>query len=825
MSRKHKPHASPPRPGAPAATAPDAEGLAQAALAAARYKDAIEQYKALLKAERRPQWIAALADAYAGRADQLAEKGMIKEAIALWRTRAEACATPLLSGRYVSWLLQGGQAEQAFALLGNAKSLTAEIHDWIQNELAAAALHAPDSWLAKLPPDMPLVRHRAAAQAAIAAASSGDDAALNEALQAIAFRSPYRDLRPLLRAMALLRTDPREATAMLDRIPPGGPFDRLAAALRVAAAPREQWLAGLRPLDDASRTLVLDLAGCPEAQRPLVSELARAADATALLECLVRQRQAMPDARSLCLRLLPHVPQRLDFCRSAFGPLAPDEVERMLALADELKQNHECALGHWLRLVDRWRNQPAQRMRAALVLRHLASNRRFSDSDEANDPQMLDWLAQSLDLDPTDRDGELRLLRGLRESGDLKQVRQRLDAARERFPGDSAVLIEAVHTALASGAFKKAIGLAKQVLQVDPINPQVRSVIGQAHLSHARKQIESRNAKGARRELEEARHWLRSTADLAILGALRGLAAEVPAEGDALLRQALADLGGTLAAAFQLGLEAARVRIEPPGVLRRAGADLNTLPGPAELVAFAQALNAQPAADRAARRALEPLTLLLQRAAAQSQGGENDLVLICDALHRHHLAGLTSRFAEQAAKRWPLRPEFVYFSISSSYAKDPWRIPPRDFDRLEDAFERAQERGDRRTASRLNDLLVRSAGMPRMHGGGWPGAARPMPDEDAPLGNGLQAIAAFAEVISQGGEKEVLAMIKGMLGGRDYEQLRREIGGDDKQFAARLVQLLASAQVQEEAQAAGRRPAPKRREQPFDDRQPGLFDD
>ena len=65
MSRKNRP-----KPGSvsPSAT-PQA---AEAALAASRYKEAIEHFKALLKRERSPVWLEGLAAAYAGRADQLA---------------------------------------------------------------------------------------------------------------------------------------------------------------------------------------------------------------------------------------------------------------------------------------------------------------------------------------------------------------------------------------------------------------------------------------------------------------------------------------------------------------------------------------------------------------------------------------------------------------------------------------------------------------------------------------------------------------------------------------------------------------------------------
>ena len=64
---KHKSPAT--RSVAGSAALPDNAG---AALRASSFKEAIEGYKELLKRERRPEWLAGLAAAYAGRAAQLA---------------------------------------------------------------------------------------------------------------------------------------------------------------------------------------------------------------------------------------------------------------------------------------------------------------------------------------------------------------------------------------------------------------------------------------------------------------------------------------------------------------------------------------------------------------------------------------------------------------------------------------------------------------------------------------------------------------------------------------------------------------------------------
>lgn len=830
MSRKNRAKpasrvAIPPTGG----TAADADQLADAALAAARYKEAIEHFKDLLKRERRATWLDGLAVAYAGRAGQLAAKGMLKEALALWRTRAEACQAPLLDGPYVRWLMQAGQIELALEMLPSVDQLPPAARDAARAQLAPAVLVAPDHLLTGLSDESRA--QRAAARAAIAACAQGDAQGLELALQAISFRSPYRDLRPLLKALVLRATDPPAAAAALARVPDQGPFQALAQVLRVCLLPGTDWFAGLRGLDDAGRALVLELKGCPQPQRTLLLDLlARSAHAAPapqdLLDLLLRHRRLMANdvARRLCLRLLPHVPQRLDAVRANLPPLDASDQERVLALAAELKQRHDLAEEHWLRLVKLLRHAPNGARRAALVLRRLADEHAHHSPDGSLCVHALDWLTQSLKLDPGDRDTHLRLLRDARLSDDLKQARRWLDDALRQFPGDALILQEAVETALAAGAYKKAAGLAKQVLDADPLNPRVRALVGKAHLAHARKLIGNGKLPAARRELDEAANWLRSASERGLLGLLRGLATEPAAAGDALLRQGVADLGGLLVGTFHLLLEGKRISkagaFAPQDLVRRAGVDVFTTPDAAEVVALAQALHASAQRDAAVPVAVGVMSGMLGRAAASLRWSESDYLLICEALHRHELTDLTGRFAGAALEHWPGRPVFIYFVAASRFGAAPWQMPPDEWQRLDRVFEVARDQGDERTATRLSKLLGAADGV-----GGF-GLPPRLPDlgRDGDFGNVME------QLLKIGGEDQILEMARQELGKALFEQVRREVNGSKRQFAQALIRLLTAAEALEAGPAPDIQPPPARR--PREPRrsasatqQPDLFDD
>ena len=841
MSHKKKPASIVPASTDTAAVA----ALAAASLGAARYKDAIEHFKGLLKRERRPAWLDGLAAAYAGRAEQLAGKGMVKEAVALWRTRADACDVALLGGPYVAWLLHSGQVEQALGLLATVDQLPPEAQALAHTQLAGAVLVAPDRLLTGLPADSPLLTHRAAARAALAACARGDETALADALQAISFRSPYRDLRPLLKALALQTSDPQQAATALARVPGKGPFEPLTKALRVCLMPGTGWLAGARQLDEAGRTLVLDLKGCPESQRALVLDLMARAGETAstpleLCDVLLRHRRALAAgvARSVCLRLLPHAPQRLDAFRASFPPLLAAEQERLLALAAELKEQPDEAETHWLRFVKSLGATPADaagRQRAALVLRRLADAHADHSPDGKLCQHARDWLGQSLALDPGDLSSHLRLVRDARLCGDLRPARTWLDAARKHFPAEASLLQEAVEIALAAGSFKKAAGLAKQVLQLDPINPRVRTLIGQAHLAHARKQIKAQNPQAARRELEEAATWLRSAGERGLVKLLQGLsadsagaagAADASDPGDTLLREAMAELGGSLVGALHLLLEGHRARREPGALVRRAGVDLAATPGASDVVALAHALNTLPERDGALPAALGGLSGMLKRAAGGLSFSESDHLLVCEALHRHGQRDQTRRFAETALKRWPQRPAFVYLDAAARFGAEPWRMPERDRQRLDRVFEQARDQGDQRTAARLSKLLDAT-------GAGRFGSDDVLPDLGDLGPGGVRGV--MEMMLAIGGEDSFLDMARAQLGKATFDQLRRDIKGSKKQFAQALIELLAIAgpelppatRILPPSRPPDRPPnrPPARPAPPTPNNYPGLFDD
>jgi hypothetical protein len=286
-------------------------------------------------------------------------------------------------------------------------------------------------------------------------------------------------------------------------------------------------------------------------------------------------------------------------------------------------------------------------------------------------------------------------------------------------------------------------------------------------------------------------------------------------------------MGCALVGSFHLVLEASYTKHDPKALLRRAGMERNVVPTTSEVVALAHALNAARVGDKGVQTALDLFGDAL-RGAAAAHFAESDQLVVCEALHRHNKRALVRRYAEAALQRWPGRPVFVYLRASAAYGANPWRMPQRELLALDRACELAQARGDQRTALRLGDLLSAATGYIGLPGEDDDDYLDGLPGGDA--GTMLEMMLAAL------GEDAFLDMVRKQLGKREFEEMRRHVGGNKKQFIRALIELLAAVAPPPGLDDAGAyadplpivppkpRPSRKRHTAP-PDMQKDLFDD
>jgi tetratricopeptide (TPR) repeat protein len=736
------------------------------------FKSAISSYKSLLSLESRQDWRDNLALAYEGRAGELADKGMFKEAVTLWQNRAHTCNKPLVSFHYLLWLLQSGLTDQALQHFGEEPNLLESETASFRIHLAALALSGEHFIVGALPEDDPVVRDYTIATQALQAYCDTDESALRAALAKISFRSPYRDLRILLKGLAELIDRPDEAAITLKRVKCQSPFAALARIALGVNQEGEALLNNLAPLDPVERSYALALKGWPESHRRFIDGLLTLHQSRGerfLLRFLIQQQAHLGAeyAQQAAYRVLVKYPDGISVHDEALGEPSQFHKSRILALLQEklLADPYDIYLA-WNEALEALSRQtdaksPSSLLRAALILRRIAD---LLEEAEFDWELIAEVLEKSLQADPDDSPTYRRLIQLFRENRQFKQARRFQEQALNRYPQDIEILLEVVETSLASSAFKKAVQFAQRVLEIDPINSRVRRILFDAHIAHARKQIKQRKPDLAFKELDQAAQWDPGESARLQLELMRGIMEfrDNPVLGRKRLQVAMGQMDYSLKSRFLLLMEGQRLQTDATQLLRLAQPP-NANDGRQqvmELMHSLQKISENEAHE--AKQALDKLQIPLRQAICEAYT-EVEMSLICETLKRLKEFDLRQRFAQAALKRWPERPLFVYHR----YDAPIYINNVTDIRALEIALERARDEGDLRTVHRIVELLEgpRFFGKPKLHS-----AHRTHTDDD--LSEGLE------ELLGELGTRGFLDLLES-LGLPELEVFRQELGDDN----------------------------------------------
>jgi cellulose synthase operon protein C len=786
---------------APVSTPEALRAAAQGQFEAGRYREAIAAYKDLLKVEDTPQARLELAGAYAGRARELAAKGMPKEALTIWENRA-----PLVPGLppeldHLTLLLRLGRVRAVADLYAHGTDrLAAATLPALRSHLAAQHLGGESAVAAVVPGDDPILVHGIAASRALDAYARGDDEALRESLAAIPFRSPYRDLAQILKALQRFPGSPAEAPGLLAKVADDSGFAPLRRACELGLCARETLPERLSAVGDPTRRFALTLAGWGEQRQSLWEEVRSIGDPgpQALLRLLHRHRARLGEAwaRGQALRLLvPGFPKSAAWIAEGGGRrLAEDE--RLLVTAWRAEEGRNPGA-----IVEAWRAYARhllrgtlpelgsdEALRVALVLRRPDSHLDIlADAPPSGDPQALDsdlarLVEASLDHDPDDRDSHERLIRYYLRGKDLKTARRLLDRALGRLPKDAGLLTVALDVALAGDSFKKAARYAHEILALDPINTGARECLVRAHLAHARKQMRAGRYDLAAKELDQASAWDQASH----LGERRTLLAGLvdlrlaPQRGRQSLAALVARLGSGMSAALAVELECSAAGLAAAEVLKSLGLGRPRVPEQAELAAVLGRLRAhldagEPIGAEVRRRFDKPLS-----GAAHLPLTPGEAEAACETLRRAGLPASRLAFSESALGRWPKHPVFVLHAFEARYGQRPRMARTADLERVAAALTAAREAGDQRSVLRAQEILADFPSVP----GGPPPCGVWDEDDDTGDPSGLADL--------PGDPEEILRVFVAMLGidrllemagasrqeRAEIKRLERELGRD-----------------------------------------------
>lgn len=607
-----------------------------------RFKEAIATCKEALKSRPNPPLEQVLAQAYQGRALEVAAKGMFPEAIMLWENQAKITGQTLWQPCYVNWLLAAGQYNK---LASQADTLTAALTPCgmarpVLETLALLALN-DSKLLAQLPADHPIVKHQPVLLKALNAYTRREDGVLEDCLQQIPSRSPYREVRTLLKGLLTLETDRSAGLATLSRIATDSVIHPLVEHLI-----RQTSEHGIDPrsygqLENKLQTLLNKLNGYGKHQLDLIRNLKKInpdSSERILFEFALNNRQALGEesARRYCHALLSTYPDGFKLYERHFGALPTLEKLRQKALALESSLGLRDAIWVWQDYIAELRKQQRDEDAAhndlveAIIQRYCF---RLTGSDHSR--RTLKFLIKSLELDPLDKDSYSHLISGLRKS-DPKESLAWLDKALEHFPKDLDFLTQAMHAATERGAFKKAVGYARAILDIDSLNSTARECMIESRLGHARKQIQTGRLDLAQQEIAAAAdldvHGRNSS--IFYLGGIIAILSGDAERGNGLLQQGACVDRSPLVAELRFSIERIELGLTNRGKNKYPSfVDKKYQPDRADLQALARKLAGIPKKLwPALHKALATLQPVILRGTKAGQTSEDDLAELCQSL-------------------------------------------------------------------------------------------------------------------------------------------------------------------------------------------------
>ncbi len=704
--------------------------MAQAteALREERFREAVELLKPVVRQEPRPEWRQLLAEAYRGRARALAAKRMFKEAAVVLENTLAADGTLCDPLFYVQCLIRDGQQQKAaaHALLyaGQQTALPDDERAALEDLTAALLLMAPprpDPARPGPPERTHWLELAAASRDALEAWTNGAPVEeVERHLGRISLRSAFRPVRLLLKALLGGLQEAERSRQVLKAIGQHSAFVGLRGAVDAAVGGAVDAAAWHR-LTPAQQAFVAEVRGLPApASRFLAGSAEAARGGAAPLFAFLLKQADLPQAeiRSACLNLLPQLTDRLPQFEKAFGPLSALERHRIHALAAEARGEWRKAEAFWSRAVEAVPGgDPQASLMRGVMLRHLADlaerhpQIEGDPADPYGDPATA-YLERSCEADPDHVPAVLALIARYRSEERDKDWQRLAEEAAQRFPDNRAALQQATEAAVARKAFRKAVGFARRLLAIDPINVGVRRQMIRLQIAHARKQIRASRPDLAIKELAAAAEWERPDAPDALLRIAQGLAGMQGGEGqpaEARLREGVALAGGGVPGWFRVVLEAELMRVDGThaGWLRKALAEAREAPPSREdIMAMITELGQPEAGENA--KVVASLLLGLRVWLERGVGFDwlpHEFQALADAFARLGAYDLLEAYARAARRRSPANATARFYQIVARTRGRADRLSAAEAEDMLAMAQAAAAREDFHAANRIERFL------------------------------------------------------------------------------------------------------------------------
>ncbi len=706
------------------------ESQIRQALSNAHYKLAIQSLKALIKkVEKSDSILKLLQQAYTGRAEELAETGMLKEAVAIWDVGTQYGLNPV-DQRYLGWIVDSKQYSRIAKIY---EQISLEDKHNLQPKLAANCLSGDLSILKLLPADDPLHSSYEVANRLLQAwCSDADEEQLAPLMKAISFRSPYRELRQIVQASLLFEKSPEQAEIALQRIARTSPFYPLAEQLYLAQLDTPAFLMKFSSLPTKNKKYALEVRQWSDKQTLNILKKLEAlkgnpnkktlSNTLLLLSKQLKNTQLSPAIKNwldnktkkvwaisegdhfanLNFKKLSNVVGELTTLeKNYYQCLATLSNPKSLRdLANKIEKYQEALKTS----SDQKIEKSDRRLISALMSRYLLEQWKEYNNNKLTKIS-LRVLEKLLTDDPSDYKSWLELLEYHLQKKNIKAARDALNQAIKHHPHNIQILDLAVRIAIASNAFVKAANYAKRIIDIDPINRNAQQYLQQAHLSHARKQIKQKKWHLAEKELLKTKKWKGTALTKLLIEVLKAylLQAEKGVKTAAKNFQELAKKTGANEVELDFIIRHQGIQTKQSYKTSLRNAKLTNLwnkPNKEKLWALMNIVQQlrEINAD-GIKPVLKTLFTPLKKATKlpfSEQEGEQ----LCEFWVQNKEEGLLHEYSHQLRRQYGDKPIFIYYSFVNFEG-----FSPVVFDLLEQAWSEAKQQKDEALTARLAGLL------------------------------------------------------------------------------------------------------------------------
>jgi tetratricopeptide (TPR) repeat protein len=678
-----------------------------------RYQQALELAKQLYKDDPSPESRALLQSVYLGRARQLRQRGYLRDARTVLENAVNlADGGPAWVEQLAEELAAAGDVRRALQFLQRIPGSAAQPR--ILTLAADTALGQGQAGRDLLPAELQgqfdlIVR-------AFGQMELAQDDAARETLQGIGLQSPFLEWKLLLRGLlAYYQNDDLRAIENWQRLNPERLPARLAAPLRfridsayrVAQQPDAQNVLRKQADQLQAPPLIQPLrdiqAALSREQLPQAFRLAEG-----VLPLLRREApQLVPRLASCYYWTIIHggKPEDINRYRRVFG-VPPDDPDfaRLQALVMEQIPDMQQAQDFWKEFEQSVANNPAawpgdqgRRVRA-LVWCHMGQNAAaVPDPDKIPDlppflrdhpdrprplkPSAEQCFEQSLKLAPDQLDPYEALFHFHQQEEHHAKAIQAGEQLLEHFPEHLTTLKELGELYMGAQEYAKALAVLQRALKINPLDRRLRGGVSAAHLFNARTFAEAGRFDEARAEYQAALSYAEHHRDSSALckWAACEFKAGDTARAEELLQQAVEQGGTRLAVAFNMLIEAIRLKL--PKVKSRFDKEFKAALGEPPSASAAVDIAATASAHKLAgikyhgQKTHEKKVQAYLERAIRSDWSEEQLERVCGSLLGLKTLKQLREYTALGRQRFPQDPYFPYLEAESYLAQGPSRCP------------------------------------------------------------------------------------------------------------------------------------------------------